>query len=54
VQHGLANAIMLPHVMRFNLPGTMAQFAQIREALGAPSQGSVRERAGVRQSTTRS
>ena len=45
VQHGLANAIMLPHVMRFNLPGAMAQFAQIGEALGAPSQGSVRERA---------
>ena len=49
VQHGLANAIMLPHVMRFNLPGAMEKYARIADALdgamGGPVRGSVRERA---------
>lgn len=34
VHHGLANAIMLPHVMAFNLPGSPAKFARIAHALG--------------------
>ena len=45
VQHGLANAIMLPHVMRFNLPGAMSRYARINDALGGPPKGSVRQRA---------
>ena len=45
VQHGLANAIMLPHVMRFNLPGAMSRYARINDALGGSPDGAVRQRA---------
>jgi alcohol dehydrogenase class IV len=49
VQHGLANAIMLPHVMRFNLPGALEKYARIADALDGSmhgsTRGSVRERA---------
>ena len=34
VSHGLANTIMLPHVMAFNLPGTLEKFAVIAETMG--------------------
>ncbi|MEN6320876.1 MAG: iron-containing alcohol dehydrogenase [Syntrophaceae bacterium] len=34
VSHGLANTVMLPHVMYFNLPGAMDKFAIIAEAMG--------------------
>lgn len=37
VHHGLANGILLPHVMAFNLPASPARFARIAEALGADS-----------------
>ncbi len=33
--HGLANAILLPHVMRFNLDAAPEKFAAVAEALGA-------------------
>lgn len=33
--HGLANAILLPHVMRFNLTARPKRFADIAEAMGA-------------------
>ena len=39
VAHGIANAILLPHVMRFNAPGDFGKFAQIALALGAPDTG---------------
>jgi alcohol dehydrogenase class IV len=45
VQHGLANAIMLPHQMTYSLPGAIERYARVAEALGAPPTGSVRERA---------
>ena len=32
--HGLANSVMLPHVMRFNLLGNLPKFAAIGSALG--------------------
>ena len=32
--HGLANSVMLPHVMRFNLLGNLPKFADIGSALG--------------------
>ncbi len=32
--HGLANAIMLPHVMAYNVPGNPEKFARIAEAMG--------------------
>ena len=34
VHHGVANAIMLPHVMRYNLPHAQEELAQIARALG--------------------
>jgi len=33
--HGLANALLLPHVVRFNLPAAPARYAAIALALGA-------------------
>ena len=35
VHHGTANAILLPHVMEFNLPACFTKFANIATALGA-------------------
>ena len=32
--HGVANALMLPHVMRFNMLGNLAKFADIAVAFG--------------------
>ncbi len=37
--HGRSNAIMLPHVMRFNLPGAPARFASIAALLGRETIG---------------
>jgi alcohol dehydrogenase len=34
VQHGLANAIMLPHQMAYSLTGALDKYAQIGDALG--------------------
>jgi alcohol dehydrogenase len=45
VQHGLANAIMLPHQMEYSLPGAIERYARLAEALGEPAEGSLRERA---------
>ena len=45
VQHGLANAIMLPHQMAYSLPGALERYARIAEALGVPKKGSLRQRA---------
>jgi len=45
VQHGLANAIMLPHQMAYSLPGALERYAQIGAALGAPQDGGLRRRA---------
>lgn len=36
VPHGLANAVMLPHVLRFNMLGNLAKFATISKAFGLP------------------
>jgi alcohol dehydrogenase class IV len=45
VQHGLANAIMLPHQMTYSLPGAIERYARVAEALGIPPEGSLRARA---------
>jgi alcohol dehydrogenase class IV len=37
--HGLANAILLPHVMKFNLPANPKKYADVAEALGADIKG---------------
>lgn len=45
VQHGLANAIMLPHQMAHALPGAIEKYARVNEALGGSPFGSARLRA---------
>ena len=39
VHHGLANAILLPYVMEFNMPARLHKFANIAEALGVDTAG---------------
>jgi len=34
VPHGLANTLLLPHVMAYNLPGSLEKFADIAAAMG--------------------
>ena len=46
VPHGIANAIVLPHAMRFNLDATTPQLAQIAEAVGLAVNGQGAEAAG--------
>lgn len=38
IPHGHANAILLPHVLRFNLPAAPARYAAVALALGAEQQ----------------
>ncbi len=38
--HGEGNGLLLPHVMRYNLPTRLAEFAEIAEALGCTEKGS--------------
>ncbi len=40
VAHGLSNAVMLPHVLRFNLPAAPDRYASIAAALGVAPAGS--------------
>lgn len=39
IPHGLANAIMLPPVMAFNMPGDLDRFARVAELLGEETAG---------------
>jgi alcohol dehydrogenase class IV len=39
IPHGVANTLMLPHVMRFNLLGNLPKFAQIAKAFCLPAEG---------------
>ena len=45
VQHGVANALMLPHQMAYSLVGALERYARIAEALNMPPEGSLRQRA---------
>lgn len=48
VPHGVANSILLPHVLRFNLEAAPARYAQVARALGvAPGDDLADARAGV-------
>jgi len=38
VPHGVANAVLLPHVLRSNLPAAPERYAEIAAALGIPQQ----------------
>lgn len=47
IPHGLANAVLLPYVVEYNLPGNLGKFALLAEALGENTEGlSQREAAG--------
>lgn len=39
IPHGVANTLMLPHVMRFNLSGNPPKFAEITKAFSIPTNG---------------
>jgi alcohol dehydrogenase len=39
IPHGLANAVLLPHVMDFNLPAAQTHFAMIARAMEEPVEG---------------
>jgi alcohol dehydrogenase class IV len=39
IPHGVANALMLPHVMRFNVLGNLERFARIAVPFGIPTAG---------------
>ncbi|WP_424768026.1 iron-containing alcohol dehydrogenase [Paenibacillus sp. sgz302251] len=45
IAHGIANAALLPYVMRFNLPACVQAMADIAEALGCHTAGVSRQRA---------
>jgi alcohol dehydrogenase class IV len=47
VPHGLSNAVLLPAVTAFSLPGTPGRYAELARALGAASEGDDDERAGA-------
>jgi len=38
VPHGVANAVILPHVMRFNMLGNLEKFAKVAQALGVKTE----------------
>src|SRR5690606_23397497 len=39
IPHGIANAVLLPYVMKFNLPACPERMAEIAEALGCGTAG---------------
>lgn len=39
VAHGVSNAVLLPHVLEFNLPAAPGRYAQIARALGVDASG---------------
>ncbi|MCW5205599.1 iron-containing alcohol dehydrogenase [Desulfobulbus sp. F5] len=46
IPHGLANAVLLPYVVQYNLPGNLKKFATLAEVLGQNTDGlSLREAA---------
>jgi len=48
IPHGLANAVLLPYVMKYNIIGTLTKYAKVAEILGADTSGlTLREAADV-------
>jgi alcohol dehydrogenase class IV len=39
IPHGVANSLMLPHVIRFNVLGNLDKFAQLAKPFGIPAEG---------------
>lgn len=46
--HGISNAVLLPHVMEWSLPGAPGRFAEVARALGADTVGMSEARAAER------
>jgi alcohol dehydrogenase class IV len=46
VPHGVSNAVLLPHVLRFNLSAAPERYAAIAVALGIPDEGATLAKAG--------
>jgi alcohol dehydrogenase class IV len=46
IAHGVANSVLLPHVLRFNTPAAPGRYAQLALALGVPPAGSAAATAG--------
>jgi alcohol dehydrogenase class IV len=46
--HGISNAVLLPHVLEWSLPGAPARFAEIARALGVEAPGRGEKVAGQR------
>lgn len=51
IPHGVANSLLLPHVLRFNLPAAPTRYAAIAHALGIASSGNAMQDAeqGIRR-----
>jgi 4-hydroxybutyrate dehydrogenase len=47
MHHGLTNAILLPHVMRFNLPASRDRLAELAVALGVDTHGMSADQAAL-------
>ncbi|QBE63747.1 iron-containing alcohol dehydrogenase [Pseudoduganella lutea] len=45
VPHGLSNALVLPHVLRFNMPAAAAHYAELAAIVAPHAQGTVEARA---------
>jgi alcohol dehydrogenase class IV len=45
IPHGLSNALLLPHVMDFNLPAAEERYAEVAAIIGFSKEGSVKLRA---------
>jgi alcohol dehydrogenase class IV len=43
IAHGVSNAVLLPHVLEFNLPAAQDRYATVAQALGHPDGGTVPE-----------
>lgn len=45
IAHGVSNALLLPHVLRFNLPAAVAKYAEVAVAMGEPREVSLEQTA---------
>jgi alcohol dehydrogenase class IV len=45
VAHGVANSVLLPHVLRFNLPACVERYADVARAMGVPDGAALDETA---------
>ena len=48
VSHGAGNGLLLPYVMRFNLPTRVARFARVAQLLGEDTEGQTEQQAAQR------